>query len=115
MLYLHWSSPDGCAGGYSQDKLPVSYLQSPESDVELRNANRLFSRFVQFDVSNAPLDSYKRCQFFYDALFVSGPPSLLVVIARLVSVDKVLCPYDKDWLIDCARALYSDLTGCEWR
>lgn len=94
MLYLHWSSSDGCAGGYSQD-------------------NAFFSRFVQFDISNAPLASYRRCQFFYDALFVSGPPSLLVVIARLVSVDNVLCSYDKEWLIDCARALYFDLTGRE--
>lgn len=113
MSYLHWSSSVGCAGGYSQDKLPVSYLQFPEPDVELRNAKRVFSRSVQFDVSLAPLDSYKRCQFFYSALFVPGPPALLVSIARLVFADNVLDLYDKEWLIDCARALYFDLTGHE--
>lgn len=96
MLYLHWSSSDGCAGGYS-----------PDID------RRFFSRSVGFDISLAPMDPYKRCQFFYDALFVSGPPSLFVVIARLVSADKYLCPYDMEWLIDCARALYFDLTGRE--
>lgn len=94
MLYLHWSSSDGCAGGYS-----------PDID------RRFFSRSVGFDISLAPMDADRRCQFFYDALFVSGPPSLLVVIARLVASDKVLCHYDKEWLIDCARAFYFDLTG----
>lgn len=113
MSYLYWSSLDGCVGGYSQDKLSASYLQFPEPGVELRNAKRIFSRFVQFDVSLAPLDPYERCQFFYSALFIPGPPSLLVSIVRLVSVDKVLDPYDKEWLIDCARALYFDLTGYE--
>lgn len=93
-LDSHYSSPAGCVGGYSLDIV-----------------RRFFSKSVGFDISLAPMDSYNRCQFFYDALFVSGPPSLLVVIGRLVSVDKYLCPYDKAWLIDCARALYFDLTG----
>lgn len=113
MLYSHCSSHVGCVGGYSQDKLPAFYLQFPESDVEIRNAKRLFSRFVQFDVTRAPLDPYKRCQFFYSALFVPGPPALLVTLVRLVSADNFLDLYDKEWLIDCAGALYFDLTGHE--
>lgn len=88
MSYLHWSSSNGRVGGYSQDK-----------------------SFVSFDISLAPLDPNKRCQFFHDLLFVPGPPSLLVFIARLFSVDKLLFPSDKVWLIEYAGLFYRDLTG----
>lgn len=90
MSYLHWSSSNGRVGGYSQDKF-----------------------FVSFDISLAPLDPNERCQFFYDALFVPGPPSLLVVIARLVFADNLLFPYDKEWLIEYAGLFYRDLTWHE--
>lgn len=90
MSYLHWSSSVGRVGGYSQDK-----------------------PFDGFDISLAPLDPDERCHFFYDALFVPGPPSLLVVIARLVFVDKFLSPYNTEWLIEYAGLFYRDLTGHE--
>lgn len=90
MSYLHWSSSDGRVGGYSQDK-----------------------PFVGFDISFALLDLNGRRRFFYDALFVPGPPSLLVVIAQIVSADKLLSYYDKEWLIEYAGLFYRDLTGRE--
>lgn len=90
MSYLHWSSSVGRVGGYSQD-----------------------NPFAGFDISLAPLDPIKRCQFFYDALFVPGPPSLLVIIAKHISVDKLLSYYDKGWLIEYAGLFYRDLTGHE--
>ena len=90
MSYLHWSSTDGRVGGYGHD-----------------------NSFDSFDISLAPLDRNDRCQFFYDLLFVPGPPYFFVFIARLVSFDKVLFPYDKKWLIEYAALFYRDLTGHE--
>lgn len=90
MSYLYYSSSDGCVGGYSHD-----------------------NPFVALDLSLAPLDPNKRCQFFYDLLFVPGPPSFLVVFAWLVSVDKFLLSYDKVWLVEYAGLFYRDLTGHE--
>lgn len=90
MSYLHWSSSDGCVGGYSHD-----------------------NSFDVFDISLAPLDPNKRCQFFYDLLLVPGPPSLFVFIARIVSVDKLLFPSDRKWLVEYAGLFYRDLTGHE--
>ena len=90
MSHLFRSSPFGCVGGYSQDKFSVA-----------------------FDFSLAPLDPDKRCQFFYDVLFVPGPPSLFVIISRFVSADKYLTSYDKAWLIDYCCLFFRDLTGCD--
>lgn len=88
MSYFHCSSTDGCVGGYSPD-----------------------NSFDVFDISLAPLDPNKRCQFFYDLLLVPGPPSFFVCIARLVSVDKLLFSSDKQWLIEYAALFYRDQTG----
>lgn len=88
MSYLHCSSSVGCVCGYSHD-----------------------NSFVGFDISLAPLEPNKRCQFFYDMLFVPGSPSLFVFIARLVSVDKLLLPSDREWLIEYAALFYRDFTG----
>lgn len=88
MPYLHWSSTDGRVGGYGHD-----------------------NSFDVFDISLAPLDPNKRCQFFYDLLFVPGPPSFFVCIARLVSVDKLLFSSDKQWLIEYAALFYREQTG----
>lgn len=90
MSYLHRSSPFGCVGGYSHDNLSVVY-----------------------DFSLAPLDPEKRCQFFYDVLFVLGSPSSFVIISRFVSADKFLTSYDKEWLIDYCCLFFRDLTGCD--
>lgn len=90
MSYLHWSSSDGRVGGYSHD-----------------------NSFVGFDIALLPLDPSMRCHFFYDFLFVPGPPSLFVFIARLVSADKLLFPSDREWLVEYAALFYRDLTGQE--